>query len=1110
MHGEDFSSYPQKKKKKKSGSTQATARAVLTAPPAPSTVAAPPPIFATLAALEASVPPALGPMVELNLRMRAGVLAGRRGCPLAVVDDDPTGTQSVHGVPVLADWSVPTLAAALAEDVPCFYVLANTRALSPDAAAARAGEIGANLRLAAGSLGLDPLTQLAVVSRGDSTLRGHYPLETDSLAAGLGWHEPATLLAPFFLEGGRLTAHDVHYVATAPSAVSLASASDLVLTPAGGTEFAKDKAFGYAASHLPSWVEEKTGGRVPAKDVATLSLATIRGPDGPAAVAQQLACLPRGGRGAVVVANALDAADMAVVGLGCLRAQAMDRHQVLAGGLLFRSAGSLVAALAAVPPRPLLTAAELQRTTGGAGTATKVGAGVAAEVGAGGLVVVGSYVGKSSSQLAALRRLCPWAEPVELNVAALLAEPAPSPSMPPGAGDEVARVRAAVRGHLRRGASVALFTSRAVAQDDGAAKGLASGALVSQALVDVVKSVVEGAVEPGDGADAEEADGVPPLAFLVAKGGITSNDVAVEALGVTRAEVLGCVVPGVPAWRLGPDSRAPGLAYVVFPGNVGGDDDLARAVALVSGRPLVETETATGATEVATAPQPLFLDPAQGNEFAGGRDGASGKKRWRNRGVRIGCEDQRSECEWEQHSDDEWEGNTVDGDDADALDDGADLKATTLVFGGDEDDDDGVNALLAELRELSAKSREEERPADGTRDGAGGADDRAEGRVVNLVTTSKQRDHGRSRGASEAEAEAEAAPRPSPSVRVAGDFVSGLTFDGTVSDLLREARGHGRAVGAFNVYNLEGCLAVADAARRCGGFPALVQVHPASLAFGGGALLAACLAVSAAAPSPLLVQLDHATEEADVATALAAGVHGVMVDGSHLSLGDNALWTGRMASKAHGEDHDFFDVAFAQGRKHPDGGGRWCKVSVEAELGRLAGEEDGLAVALREARMTDPASVGAFLEATKVDCLAVTIGNVHGPYARDPPDELDWARLDAVRLAARLHASSSQPGGGVSGGDGVPLVLHGASGLPPAMVRRAIQGGVAKFNVNTEVRAAALAATRRQLLPPAAGPSSQSPGQHAEPDVLDCMVAARKAMAAVIEEKMRLFTGNDK
>lgn len=194
------------------------------------------------------------------------------------------------------------------QDIPCFYVLANTRALPQAEAAARAEEIGTNLRVAAVRIGIDPRA-LGVVSRGDSTLRGHYPAETDALARGLGWASPAVLLAPFFLEGKRYTAHDMHYVGAADGSG--------MLTPAGETEFARDRAFGYRASHLPSWVEEKTDGRVKASEVCSLTLDMIRS-GGPNAVQAALAALPHAGADAVVVANALTPSDMAVVTLGCV------------------------------------------------------------------------------------------------------------------------------------------------------------------------------------------------------------------------------------------------------------------------------------------------------------------------------------------------------------------------------------------------------------------------------------------------------------------------------------------------------------------------------------------------------------------------------------------------------------------------------------------------------------------------------------------------------------------------------------------------------------------------------------------------------------------------
>lgn len=214
----------------------------------------------------------------------------------------------MHSVPALGDWTVPTLSAALngellllpscmvvqrccflavlfsgasyppsaltrstskagcADDHPCFYVLSNTRALDQPEAVERAELIGANLRAAANEVS-GAHQRVSVVSRGDSTLRGHYPAETDALARGLGWREHTVLLAPFFKEGGRLTALDMHYV--------LGPDGD-TLTVAAETEFAKDRAFGFNNSHLPSWVEEKTEGKISKDDVVSISLELIR------------------------------------------------------------------------------------------------------------------------------------------------------------------------------------------------------------------------------------------------------------------------------------------------------------------------------------------------------------------------------------------------------------------------------------------------------------------------------------------------------------------------------------------------------------------------------------------------------------------------------------------------------------------------------------------------------------------------------------------------------------------------------------------------------------------------------------------------------------------
>src|SRR5262245_13375593 len=241
--------------------------------------------------------------------------------------------------------------------------------------------------------------------------------------------------------------------------------------------------------------------------------------------------------------------------------------------------------------------------------------------------------------------------------------------------------------------------------------------------------------------------------------------------------------------------------------------------------------------------------------------------------------------------------------------------------------------------------------------------------------------------------------------------------------LLHDAEAGGYAIGAFNVYNLEGVKAVVGAA-EAERSPAMLQVHPSALAYGGAPLIALCLAAARAAAVPIAVHLDHSSAAEDIRAALEAGAGSIMADGSHLDYESNLAFTREMAGLAH-----------ARG------------AAAEAELGRLSGSEDGLTVAEYEARLTDPAQAAAFLEEPGADMLAVCIGNVHGRYRGEP-------RLDFERLAAIRRAVSA------------PLVLHGASGLPADQIARAIDLGVRKFNVNTEVREAYLAALRDALAVP--------------------------------------------
>jgi uncharacterized protein YgbK (DUF1537 family) len=459
-----------------------------------------------------SLPPAWPEDVLPAIR-RAIAASGRT---LAALDDDPTGVQTVYDTPVLASWQVADLAAELREAPPLVFVLTNSRSLPEAEAVALNREVAANLLAAVG----ETERGVALLSRSDSTLRGHFPAETDALAAALGGVD-GVLLVPAFVAGGRVTVGGVHYVRDGER-----------LVPAGESEFARDATFGYASSDLREWVAEKSGGRIPAAEVAAVGINTIRA-GGPAAVAAVL-CELRDGR--VCVADAVTDRDLDVLALGALLAEASGTR------LLYRTGASFVRARAGLAPRPLLSRADLL--------------GPAAPVPAPGLVAVGSHVKKSGEQLAALLRE-PAVAPVELSV--------PRAVDPASRDAEVGRALAAADLALADGEIPVVFTSRDLVLGRDPEDSLRVARAVSAALVEVVAGVRA------------------PLAWVVGKGGITSSDVGTQALRSRRALVLGQVAAGVPVWRLGPESARPGIPYVVFPGNVGGPDTLAEVVRLLRG-----------------------------------------------------------------------------------------------------------------------------------------------------------------------------------------------------------------------------------------------------------------------------------------------------------------------------------------------------------------------------------------------------------------------------------------------------------------------------------------------------------------------------------------------
>ncbi|MFP5410436.1 MAG: four-carbon acid sugar kinase family protein, partial [Gammaproteobacteria bacterium] len=243
---------------------------------------------------------------------------------IIVLDDDPTGSQTVHSCLLLTRWDVATLKTALGDAAPLFFVLTNTRGMDATRAAAVTREVCENLKTALA----DYRGPVLFVSRSDSTLRGHYPVETDVMNDVLGPFD-ATLLAPAFFEGGRITRNGTHYLVVDGEPV-----------PTHQTEFARDSVFGYTTAFLPDYITEKTAGRVAADDVARLTLADLRGGKAGAWLASL-------SNHAVGVVDGESSEDYRHFADAVLQAAADGKR------FLFRSAASLLTALAKLPPQPV-------------------------------------------------------------------------------------------------------------------------------------------------------------------------------------------------------------------------------------------------------------------------------------------------------------------------------------------------------------------------------------------------------------------------------------------------------------------------------------------------------------------------------------------------------------------------------------------------------------------------------------------------------------------------------------------------------------------------------------------------------------------------------------
>lgn len=439
---------------------------------------------------------------------------------IIVLDDDPTGVQTVHGVSVYTDWSLESIDKGFQEENSMFFILTNSRGFTAAETTKAHQEIAANIVEAAKSNN----REFTIISRGDSTLRGHYPLETqvlkETVEANSDNRFDGEVILPFFKEGGRFTIDNIHYVQY-----------DEYLVPAGETEFAKDRTFGYSKSHLGEWAEEKSNGEYQAENMTYISLESLRALD-IENIEQQLLKVEDFNK---VIVNAVDYADVKIFTIALIRAMNKGKN------FMFRSAAALTKVIGGVSDKNLLTREEM----------------MSEESNNGGLVIIGSHVKKTTEQFEELKK-SDTVEFIEFNVHLVLD--------PEKFEEELDRVIQTTNKLIIEGKNVAVYTRRE-RLDLGEGKKeeeLKLSVKISDAVTSIVKRLE---VRPS---------------YIIAKGGITSSDIGTNGLEVKRATVAGQIRPGIPVWTTGSESKFPGISYVIFPGNVGTKTDLREVVEMLS------------------------------------------------------------------------------------------------------------------------------------------------------------------------------------------------------------------------------------------------------------------------------------------------------------------------------------------------------------------------------------------------------------------------------------------------------------------------------------------------------------------------------------------------
>ena len=440
---------------------------------------------------------------------------------IIVLDDDPTGVQTVHGLHVYTGWDEKTIEEAFEEKNEMVYILTNSRSFTP----LETQKVHETIATRIEKISVKKNKAYLLISRSDSTLRGHYPLETETLRKTIqqqsGKVFDGEIIIPFFLEGGRYTVENIHYVQEGET-----------LKPVAETEFALDKSFGYVNSHLGRYIEEKTGGDFLEKDCLYIGLQDLCAGN----IEKIAAQLMKVSNFNKIIVNATTYMHVEVFVIAFIRAMKAGKE------FMIRSAASFPRVIGAIGEKPLLSREDIIKNK---------------ELN-GGITMIGSHVVKTSLQLEELKTSFIPLKFIEFNQHLVTDEKK--------LYQEVVRVTAITEKSIREGESIVIYTRRERFDPDTANKDsqLQIAVKISDSLTSIIARL---RVRP---------------AYIIAKGGITSSDVGTKALQVKKALVMGQIRPGIPVWLTDPESKFPQLPFIIFPGNVGEKETLKEIIDLLS------------------------------------------------------------------------------------------------------------------------------------------------------------------------------------------------------------------------------------------------------------------------------------------------------------------------------------------------------------------------------------------------------------------------------------------------------------------------------------------------------------------------------------------------